>query len=338
MDADIEVSVDVVRNLVRGQHADLDGPLRLVANGWDNAIFRLGSDLAVRVPRRRIAAALIEHEQRWLPELGPVLPIAIPAPVRIGRPSAEYPYPWTITAWIDGTVVTRVPVGERGVFAEQLAGFLNSLHRPAPVDAPVNPVRGVALVARSEVMGERFRKLGERFQPMGERFEMVTGRFDEVGGRFEGVGERFDGVGERFDGVGQRFEEVAERGASGRIAQELSELWNDLAAVSPWAGPPQWVHGDLHAANLLTGADGFLAAVLDFGDLTAGDPATDLAAGWLVFDAPARARFRAALDVDEDTWQRGRGWALCMAAAIAVDVTGTPEMYAMAAHALREIR
>ena len=55
-------------------------------SGWDNAMFRLGEQLAVRLPRRIAVAKLIDHEQRWLPQLAPLLPIAVPAPVRAGQP------------------------------------------------------------------------------------------------------------------------------------------------------------------------------------------------------------------------------------------------------------
>ena len=68
--ANIDVTEQLVRRLLTQQFPDLAGlPLRLAANGWDNAIFRLGSNLAVRLPRREAAAHLIEHEQRWLPQL-----------------------------------------------------------------------------------------------------------------------------------------------------------------------------------------------------------------------------------------------------------------------------
>jgi len=273
VDADIAVDDALVHRLVREQHPDLDGPLEPVASGWDNAVFRLGSRHAVRVPRRRIAAALIEHEQRWLPTLAATLPAPIPTPVRAGRPTSYFAWPWSITPWLPGTVVAATPVAARAAFAEDLAAFLTALHVPAPAEAPANPYRGVPLATRP----------------------------------------------------------------TERIPPALRPLWSELVAVPYWPGPPLWIHGDLHPANLLAADDGTLAAVLDFGDLTAGDPATDLAAGWLVFDAAGRARFRAALDVDEDTWQRGRGWALNMAAAVAADPSGTPQMRAIAAYALREV-
>ena len=93
--AELDVDEALVRALLEEQHPDLAGlPLRLVANGWDNVLFRLGDDLVVRLPRRELAVPLVEHEQRWLPELAPRLPLPIPAPVRVGRPGAGYPWPW----------------------------------------------------------------------------------------------------------------------------------------------------------------------------------------------------------------------------------------------------
>ncbi|MER7006792.1 phosphotransferase [Dactylosporangium sp. NPDC000555] len=286
MEADIAVDASLVRRLILEQHPDLDGPLTPVAMGWDNAIYRLGADLAVRLPRRRVAAELVYREQQWLPRLAAALPVPVPVPLRVGVPSAGFPFPWSITPWLTGTVVAASPVAPRAAFAEQLAGFLAALHVPAPAAAPANPVRGVPLSTRSEAMAERF--------------------------------------------------------ATGRVPAGLRGLWDELVAVPFWSGPPLWVHGDPHPGNLLTGPGGRLAAVLDFGDLTSGDPATDLAAAWLVFDAPARAAFRAALGSgpgrDEETWQRARGWALNIGAALAADATGTAEMAAVAEHTLREVR
>ena len=80
--ADIDVTEQLVRRLLTQQFPDLAGlPLRLAANGWDNAIFRLGSNLAVRLPRREAAAHLIEHEQRWLPQL--TRGLALPTPTNL---------------------------------------------------------------------------------------------------------------------------------------------------------------------------------------------------------------------------------------------------------------
>ncbi len=75
---------------------------------------------------------------------------------------------------------------------------------------------------------------------------------------------------------------------------------------------PRWYHGDLAAENLLV-RDGGLAAILDFGGLSVGDPTVDLVVAWEVLDPPARELFRRQVGVDDATWLRGRAWALCIA-------------------------
>lgn len=90
------------------------------------------------------------------------------------------------------------------------------------------------------------------------------------------------------------------------------ESWARSLAAPPSAGEETWVHGDLLPGNLLV-VDGRLSAVIDFGGLNVGDPACDLQPAWNVFTGSSRARFRAALDVDDASWQRGRGWALAQA-------------------------
>jgi aminoglycoside phosphotransferase (APT) family kinase protein len=72
------------------------------------------------------------------------------------------------------------------------------------------------------------------------------------------------------------------------------------------------LHGDLHPGNLLIESRR-LSAVVDFGDLCAGDPATDLLCAWMLLPAAARPALREAAGVDDATWERGRGWALCLA-------------------------
>jgi aminoglycoside phosphotransferase (APT) family kinase protein len=70
--------------------------------------------------------------------------------------------------------------------------------------------------------------------------------------------------------------------------------------------------------------DGALSAVIDFGDLTAGDPATDLAVAWMMFDRPHRDMFHAAAGIDDHTWRRAAGWALNLSLAyLTGDDTGS---------------
>ena len=102
--AEIEITVELVRDLLRDQHPDLaDRPLSLGARGWDNQLWRLGDDLAVRLPwATQIADALLLKEHAWLPALAPRLPLPVPVPQRLGEPSGRFPRPWIITTWVPG--------------------------------------------------------------------------------------------------------------------------------------------------------------------------------------------------------------------------------------------
>ena len=95
-------------------------------------------------------------------------------------------------------------------------------------------------------------------------------------------------------------------------AARIRELWEAALAASVHSGAPLWVHGDLHPANVLV-AGGTLAAVLDFGDLSAGDPANDLAAAWMLLPDEARDEFWARYPSrDEGLMARSAGWALLL--------------------------
>ena len=141
-----------------------------------------------------------------------------------------------------------------------------------------------------------------------------------------------------------RDEAVRARLAGGRIpeAAALLAVWERATAAPAWTGPDVWLHGDLHPANLLLAPSGALVAVIDFGDITAGDPATDLATAWLTFDPRSRRIFRAELEarrgVDEATWDRARGWALLIASAV-VEVAGTTGSFgSVASYVLEQVR
>ena len=97
----------------------------------------------------------------------------------------------------------------------------------------------------------------------------------------------------------------------------LTEVWH-AALASRWQAAPVWVHGDIAWGNLLV-RDGKLHAVIDFGSSAVGDPACDLVINWTLFDAGARSRFRAAYDIDHQTWQRARGWCIWKAMLIIAD-------------------
>jgi aminoglycoside phosphotransferase (APT) family kinase protein len=260
----IEVDTPLVRAVLREQHPDLaDLPLVRVPGGWDNGLWRLGGELAVRMPRTMRAPSLLRCEQRWLPDLAPSLPLPVPVPVRVGEPSARFPWPWTVMRWVAGEPADRAPICAAEDGADRLADFLGALHREAPADAPHNALRSVPLSA-----------LRSTFH---ERVGAVSGRAD--------VGE-------------------------------LRQVWNDAVTAPGWDAPPVWLHADLHPANVVT-AGGTLAGVVDFGELCAGDPATDLAAAWLLLPGGGVPRFlEAYARADEATVRRARGWTLLFALAL----------------------
>lgn len=88
-------------------------------------------------------------------------------------------------------------------------------------------------------------------------------------------------------------------------------MWDGAVRVPEWTGPPTWFHSDLQPGNLLA-REGRLCAVIDFAGCGVGDPACDLIVAWGLLPAEVREVFRAALDVDDAMWARGRGWALFM--------------------------
>jgi aminoglycoside phosphotransferase (APT) family kinase protein len=109
------------------------------------------------------------------------------------------------------------------------------------------------------------------------------------------------------------FEQRMERAASEIDHVAVRRVWDEACAAPSPPVPPVWVHGDLHPGNVLVCA-GTVAAVLDWGDVCAGDAATDLAAGWLLLPTSALGAFVAAYGEDDPAaWARARGWAVLFA-------------------------
>lgn len=280
-EAEVDIDVELVRRLLTDQHPDIaDRQIVELANGWDNVIFRLGDELTVRLPRRDMAARLVEHEQTVLPSLAVRLPIAIPAPVRIGRPALGYPWSWSVNPWIPGTIAATTPLADSTREAERLGEFMAALHGTAPGDAPPNPYRGHFIGRNTEVNTERASQL--------------------------------------------------------EWGDAMLARWHELVDVEPWPYAPTWIHGDLHGANLLVDR-GEISGVIDFGDVCAGDPATDLSIAWSMFDADDRDVFRSAAGrgehvVDDATWQRAEAWALHFAVIYTLHSADNPTMGAIGDH------
>lgn len=130
---ELELDETLVRALIEEQFPAWSGLslVRVEPSGTDNAIFRLGNELAVRLPRRDGSLAAEDKEHTWLPRLAPRLPVEIPLPVARGRPGAGYPWHWSVHTWLEG----ETPIG-KPLAADELAAFVNALQRIDSGGAP----------------------------------------------------------------------------------------------------------------------------------------------------------------------------------------------------------
>jgi aminoglycoside phosphotransferase (APT) family kinase protein len=259
-DDEFDISERLVRRLVDRQFPQWNGlTLKPVpSSGTDNALFMLGDEMVVRLPKIHWAVGDVEKEAQFLPLLAPSLPFKVPVPIGKGQPDKDYPSSWSIYPWLNGLnpIVGSILYPE--LLANDLANFILALHSINTSDGP-NAGRGV---------------------PLQERDVSTRAAINEL----EGV-----------------------------IDQPAVEVAWQSALDAPISGmPPVWIHGDLAPGNLLL-VDDRLSAVIDFGALGIGDPAVDLIVAWNLLPADVRHIFRRALNVDDDTWARGRGWALTIA-------------------------
>lgn len=146
---ELEIDEELVRRLVADQFPEwADQPLkRMDQVGTDNAIFRLGEDLSVRLARRNGPTQAGGKEFDWLPQLAALLPLSIPVPVAQGRPTAEYPWFWDVHTWVEGETVPVEDV-DAILAALDLAAFVAALQKVDPASAP--PGRGIPLAKRDE--------------------------------------------------------------------------------------------------------------------------------------------------------------------------------------------
>jgi aminoglycoside phosphotransferase (APT) family kinase protein len=283
---EIDIDASLVRRLLAAQFprwARL--PVEPVPSaGTDNALFRLGDDLAVRLPRIAWATGQVEKDQRWLPRLAPHLPLAVPAPQGRGQPGDGYPWTWGVYRWLDGAEASIDRLADPGAAAIELARFLVALQGIDATDGPASSSRGGPLV--------------ERDRETRAAIAALDGEVD---------------------------------------ADAVTAAWEEALAAPARRGPSVWVHGDLAPGNLLV-VGGRLAAVIDFAALGVGDPACDLLVAWNLFTGDFRAAFRAELGVDDDTWARGRGWALSVALIqLPYYLHTNPALVANARHVISEV-
>jgi aminoglycoside phosphotransferase (APT) family kinase protein len=256
-DDEVETDCELVRGLLASQHPQwADLPIgRVWSAGTDNAMYRLGDDLAVRLPRIHWAIECVAKEQRWLPVLAPHLPLAVPLPVAHGEPEEDFPYPWSVVQWLPGEMATLDTLDNPVQAARDLAAFV------------------LALQSVDSSGGPQHRRGGPvRLQDESLR-RSVSALRDELDG------------------------------------DAIIDAWSRVLEAPDYDGPPVWFHGDLAYLNLIA-HDGRLRGVIDWGTCGVGDPAIETIIAWNLFPPDARAVYRDALDIDDATWERGKGWVL----------------------------
>ena len=152
--ADVAIDADMVRALLTAQHPDLAHlPLSAPIEGWDNTVFRLGENQAVRLPRRAMGARLGETEWEGLPRISPNLTFPVPVPRRLGEPGNGYPWRWSVVPWISGERAFEAPLTEAG--ARDLGLAIAQIQLTYAADAPVNPYRSGTLEDVAELFDAR---------------------------------------------------------------------------------------------------------------------------------------------------------------------------------------
>ena len=281
---EVDIDASLVRRLISAQfpmYADL--PVTAVrSTATVNAIYRLGDNLSVRLPRVEEWSQDLEKEWHWLPRLAPHLSLRVPEPVGKGHPTPSYPFSWAIYDWIDGQPYSDGLIGDEQQAAWDLARFVAELRRIDPVGAPRGgrkPLRELDDVTRAAIESSR---------------DVID-------------------------------------------ADAATAAWERALEAPVWNGIPVWIHADLLRPNVLV-RGGRIHAIIDFGGVGVGDPAADVILAWAVIGPVGRRTFRDALDVDEGTWNRARGFALHQAVLIIPYYAETnPDFVALAKRTVEEI-
>ncbi|HEX3326308.1 MAG TPA: aminoglycoside phosphotransferase family protein [Actinomycetota bacterium] len=146
---ELDIDGDLVRRLMMAQFPRW-AKLTLtpvVSAGTVNALYRLGDDMVVRLPRVERAKGGVEHEHEWIPRLSPLLPVAIPSLLGQGTPGEGYPLPWSVFGWIEGDNPTPEDLVAPELLATDVAGFIAALRQIDTIGAPP-AYRGGSLITR----------------------------------------------------------------------------------------------------------------------------------------------------------------------------------------------
>jgi len=152
---EVDTDVSLVRRLLAAQfpHWAALSIEPVLSAGTDNAIYRLGDDMAVRLPRIHWAIGQVDKEYHWLPRLAPHLRLAITVPLARGTPGEGYPWDWSVCPWLEGENITLERIADIRQTVTELAQFITALRSIDPTGGPPpgshNSARGVPLAARN---------------------------------------------------------------------------------------------------------------------------------------------------------------------------------------------
>jgi aminoglycoside phosphotransferase (APT) family kinase protein len=268
--SEVTISRELVRTLLAEQHPDLaDLEIADPFEGFNMAVFRLGQDLAVRLPRHRGAVPSLRSEIRWSGRLSRPWTFPSQRIVHVGEPNARYPWRWAVTSWLPGELAADLPLNAAA--APALGRALAEVHTPAPDDAPFNSEQSIRLAAREPALRQVLPQL---------------------------------------PAVGAARGHVMDLNAAAALWQQALSMPDDAPRV--------WVHADLHPFNVIS-LGGRFGGIIDWSDISGGDPAVDLGFMHLLLPAAAMATaFDNYGGVDPATQARARAIGLVKAATLAM--------------------
>ena len=177
--AEVRVDEALARELVAAQFPPLpERSLEFLGEGWDYAAFRVDGIWVFRFPRRQIGISGTEREIVTLPALAPLLPVAIPNPTHVGRPTEDFPWPFYGAPFLPGAEPdSSLSDGEREALARPLARFLKALHAPATIAVvgdglPVDPMGRADMAVRAPRARETIAAISDLWQPPAELEEV----------------------------------------------------------------------------------------------------------------------------------------------------------------------
>lgn len=270
----VNITIDLARNLIEEQFPEY-ASLPIVdveKQGHDNRTYRLGDYMLIRMPTAADYALKVPKEQELLPELAKNLSVSIPSPIKMGKPSADYPYPFSIYKWLSGKSINLLTLTnqEKEQLAFDLTKFLKELQAIMDIKGP-------------------------------EPGQHNWWRGDHVSVYDKGARKQIAELAEIID-TGPALA-LWDKACATRWNKQPVWIHGDFAVGN--------ILMDNHDEARRTKADGRkLSAVIDFSGAAVGDPACDLVIAWTYLSGKARETFISKMDMDPGTWLRAKAWAL----------------------------